>query len=126
MAKKTSSAKKTKGTAKAPKKTTKATKAPKKTAKPAAPRKVKKPVDEEEDDDEELIIGDDEEEDDDEDDEDLDEIEDEMLAEDEDGPGRSPDQIRDMMWEIDCPPCDGHKPNCQVKRDFGCPPGKGD
>ena len=57
--------------------------------------------------------------------EDLDEIEDSMLADGNDEEVRSTDSIKEMMWAVDCPGCNGDKLGCKVKQDFGCPPGKG-
>lgn len=82
-------------------------------------KKIPKKIEEEEED---LNLDSEEEEEDIE--EDLDEIEDSMLADDDDqDESRSTDSIKDMMWAIDCPGCDGYKMGCKVKKDFGCPPG---
>ncbi len=59
---------------------------------------------------------------------DLSEIEDEMLAdetEDEEF-GYEVSEVEKMMRKIKCEPCSGSdsKPDCKVRDDFGCPPGK--
>ncbi len=59
---------------------------------------------------------------------DLSEIEDEMLAdetEDEEF-GYEVSEVEKMMRKIKCEPCPGSdsKPDCKVRDDFGCPPGK--
>ena len=95
---------------------------PKKTTKKksSGKKKISKKIEEEEED---FNLDNEEEEEDIE--EDLDEIEDSMLSDDENqGEVRSTDGIREMMWKIDCPGCDGDKIGCKVKKDFGCPPDK--
>ena len=59
---------------------------------------------------------------------DLNKIEDEMLAdetEDEEF-GYEVNEVERMMRKIKCEPCPGSdsKPECKVRDDFGCPPGK--
>jgi hypothetical protein len=59
---------------------------------------------------------------------DLDKIEDDMLAdetEDEEF-GSDVDDVEKILRKIKCNPCAGSdsKPECQVRDDFGCPPGK--
>ena len=59
---------------------------------------------------------------------DLSEIEDEMLVdetEDEEF-GYEVNEVEKMMRKIKCEPCPGSdsKPECKVRDDFGCPPGK--
>ena len=59
---------------------------------------------------------------------DLSEIDDEMLAdetEDEEF-GYEVSEVEKMMRKIKCEPCSGSdsKPDCKVRDDFGCPPGK--
>ena len=59
---------------------------------------------------------------------DLSEIDDEMLAdetEDEEF-GYEISEVEKMMRKIKCEPCSGSdsKPDCKVRDDFGCPPGK--
>ena len=89
----------------------------------ASKKRTKKTTAEEEEDDDELLLIDEDEEDDEDEGEDLDEIEDDMLSHDDDGPARTPDAVQLMLWEVECPGCDGSKPGCKVRRDFGCPPG---
>ncbi len=55
--------------------------------------------------------------------EDLDTIDDGMLAKD-DGGKREGTEIQKMMWETECTDCDGGKIGCKIKKDFGCPPDK--
>ena len=59
---------------------------------------------------------------------DLSEIEDEMLAdetEDEEF-GYEISEVEKIMRKVKCEPCSGSdsKPDCKVRDDFGCPPGK--
>ncbi|MBD3195503.1 MAG: hypothetical protein GF317_10635 [Candidatus Lokiarchaeota archaeon] len=58
----------------------------------------------------------------------LDEIDDEMLAdEDEDEEfGPEVDEVQKMLRKIKCEPCLGSssKASCKVRDDFGCPPDK--
>ena len=59
---------------------------------------------------------------------DLSEIDDEMLAdetEDEEF-GMEVDEVVQMLRLVKCNPCPGSdsKPECQVRHDYGCPPGK--
>ena len=59
---------------------------------------------------------------------DLDKIEDEMLADEteEEEVGADVDDVAKMLRKIKCEPCSGSdsKPECHVRHDFGCPPGK--
>ncbi len=59
---------------------------------------------------------------------DLNQIEDEMLAdEDEDEEfGPEVDEVEKMLREMKCEPCSGSssKIDCKIRNDFGCPPEK--
>ena len=59
---------------------------------------------------------------------DLSEIEDEMLADETEDEeiGYEISEVEKMMRKIKCEPCPGSdsKPECKVRDDFGCPPGK--
>jgi len=59
---------------------------------------------------------------------DLSEIEDEMLADETEDEelGYEISEVEKMMRKIKCNPCSGSdsKPECKVRDDFGCPPGK--
>jgi len=87
----------------------------KKTAKP----KAKKVADEDFDDEEgpEFI------------EEDLENMDDDMLAgEDEGVAKRTPDDIEIMLRDVECSMCEGNssKENCKVREQYGCPPDKVD
>ncbi|TXT60484.1 MAG: hypothetical protein BAJALOKI2v1_100030 [Promethearchaeota archaeon] len=55
----------------------------------------------------------------------LDEIDDEMLADEDEEEEFGPevDEVEKMLRKVKCNPCPGlsSKPGCQVARDFGCP-----
>lgn len=57
--------------------------------------------------------------------ENLDEIEDEMLADETEDEEFGPevDEVEKMLLKVKCEPCPGlsSKPGCQIARDFGCP-----
>ena len=59
---------------------------------------------------------------------DLSEIDDEMLADEteEEEFGYEVDEVEKMLRKIKCDPCSGSdsKPDCKVRDDYGCPPGK--
>lgn len=59
---------------------------------------------------------------------DLSEIKDEMLADETEDEelGYEISEVEKMMRKIKCEPCPGSdsKPECKVRDDFGCPPGK--
>ena len=59
---------------------------------------------------------------------DLSEIDDEMLADEteEEEIGYEVSEVEKMLRKIKCEPCSGSdsKPDCNVRDDFGCPPGK--
>ena len=59
---------------------------------------------------------------------DLSEIEDEMLADEteEEEIGYEVSEVEKMLRKMRCDPCSGSdsKPECKVRDDFGCPPGK--
>lgn len=59
---------------------------------------------------------------------DLSEIDDEMLADEteEEEFGYEVDEVEKMLRKIRCEPCSGSdsKPDCKVRDDYGCPPGK--
>lgn len=59
---------------------------------------------------------------------DLSEIDDEMLADEteEEELGYEVDEVEKMLRSIKCDPCSGSdsKPDCKVRDDHGCPPGK--
>ena len=61
--------------------------------------------------------------------EDLDELDDDMLAgEDEGITKRTPNDIELMLRDVECASCDGNssRENCKVRDDYGCPPDKED
>ena len=61
--------------------------------------------------------------------EDLDELDDDMLAgEDEDVKKRTMDEVETMLRAVECSSCEGSssKDNCKVRDDYGCPPDKKD
>ncbi len=61
--------------------------------------------------------------------EDLDEMDDDMLAgEDEGAQKRSIDEIEQMLRDVECSSCEGNssKDNCKVREQYGCPPDKKD
>ena len=61
--------------------------------------------------------------------EDLDEMDDDMLAgEDEETQKRTPDAIEQMLRDVECSSCEGSstKDNCKVRDDYRCPPDKAD
>ncbi|MHA1775957.1 MAG: hypothetical protein DRO88_11595 [Promethearchaeia archaeon] len=107
--KKTTGAKKTKRTAAAKKST-------KKTGAKSKPKKA--PIEDDEIDEEE--DGPDGFE------EDLEEMEDEMLADDSDVKPRSNDEILNMLREVECADCEGSstRDRCKVRDQYGCPPEK--
>ena len=82
-------------------------------------RKLKKTKKEDED----LLLDDDDEEEEEEEDEEV-IFKPEELAEDKEE--RSGDEVLDMLRDIECSDCEGShtKPGCQVRKDYGCPPGK--
>ncbi|GAG64126.1 unnamed protein product [marine sediment metagenome] len=59
---------------------------------------------------------------------DLNKIDDEMLADEteEEEFGYEVDEVEKMLRKIKCEPCSGSdsKPDCKVRDDYGCPPGK--
>lgn len=102
-----------------PKKSTRKVSSKKSSAKPkkTASKRAKK---EEEDEDFDL-----DEEDEEEDiEEDLETLDDDMLDKDE-GVERTEDEVLMMLRETECEPCDGKLPDCKIRSEFGCPPGKG-
>lgn len=61
--------------------------------------------------------------------EDLDEMDDDMLAGEDDGAEkRSIDEIEQMLRDVECSSCEGNstKDNCKVREQYGCPPDKKD
>jgi hypothetical protein len=60
--------------------------------------------------------------------EDLDDLKDDMLADETDVKSREDDEIVKMLREIDCAFCDGNstKDKCKVRDAHGCPPDKVD
>ena len=61
--------------------------------------------------------------------EDLDELDDDMLAgEDEGAKKRTMDEVESMLRDVECSSCEGSssKDNCRVRDDYGCPPDKKD
>ncbi|MHA1674160.1 MAG: hypothetical protein ACTSYI_11095 [Promethearchaeota archaeon] len=60
--------------------------------------------------------------------EDLDEIEDSMLADDSGVTARSGDEILDMLRDVECADCEGSssRDDCKVRDQYGCPPDKAD
>jgi hypothetical protein len=106
------------------KKVTKKVTKKKGTTKPKKKKVIKKVADDDDDDD---FMSEDEEEEDIE--EDLDEIDDGMLADDVDGEGkRTQSEVELMMREVECGTCDGSstRDDCKVRDDFGCPSDKED
>ncbi|MCF2140357.1 MAG: hypothetical protein K9W44_09925 [Candidatus Lokiarchaeota archaeon] len=60
--------------------------------------------------------------------EDLDELDDEMLADDSDVKPRSDDEILNMLRDVECADCEGSssRDRCKVRDQYGCPPDKAD
>ncbi len=61
--------------------------------------------------------------------EDLEDLDDDMLAgEDEGATKRTPDDIEIMLRDVECSSCEGNstKDDCKVRSDYGCPPDKED
>ncbi|WP_457559142.1 hypothetical protein [Candidatus Harpocratesius sp.] len=60
--------------------------------------------------------------------EDLDELDDEMLADDSDVKPRSDNEILNMLREVECADCEGSssRDRCKVRDQYGCPPDKAD
>jgi len=61
---------------------------------------------------------------------DLNQIQDEMLADETEDEelGYEVSDVEKMLRKMKCEPCAGSdsKPDCKVRDDFGCPPGKGE
>ena len=116
MAKKTTAKKK----APAKKKVTKKAKAtkPKAKKKSKAPKKAKNEDDDDFDEDGEEFV-----------EEDLDDLDDDMLADSDPDEGkRSHNEVENMMRDVECAFCDGSSSrlDCKVRDDFGCPSAKAD
>jgi hypothetical protein len=60
--------------------------------------------------------------------EDLDELDDDMLVDDGDEPGREDDEVLQMLREVECSSCDGSssRSKCKVRDQHGCPDDKAD
>ena len=57
------------------------------------------------------------------------EVEEEIFSKEEladDKEERTGDEVLDMLRQIECDDCEGSrtKPDCKVRKDYGCPPGK--
>lgn len=60
--------------------------------------------------------------------EDLDDMDDDMLADEDEDSARSDDEVLQMLREVECADCEGSssRSRCKVRDDYGCPPDKAD